>query len=216
MRGPCYLDPIDLNHPDQLHELRRQRSLCGWDYHPNKLQEWRQKNSEGLKNLFWIVVTDVDHGRPITAEESSRAGHISLDAYCEPPDPDLARADRSVLAIQTFFILPEYRLAGLGRHVMYLAERLAAQEPNCRYVALTALSKKYMYQEGPDWRGIWERMGQPMPDFSIQEWYEKAGYVGWKEEPRYKELSLKGEVIWLHEVFMRKEIRREGEEDVRT
>ncbi|PYH85571.1 hypothetical protein BO82DRAFT_350900 [Aspergillus uvarum CBS 121591] len=204
---PCTLEPINLNDPAQHTELQRQRTLCGWDHHPTTLAQWQAKQSEGLKNFFWVVIPSPN---PNSQRNTIRAGHISLDAYSDPPDPDLARADRSILALQTFFLLPEYRSAGVGRHALQLIEEQAAREPACKCIALTALSKKYLYQEGREWRGIWARMDQPVPAFSIQEWYEKAGYVGWKEEPRYEERSVDGEVIWLWEVFMRKEVRRDA------
>lgn len=95
----------------------------------------------------------------------------------------------------------------LGARAMDLIEDLARQEPRCEAIALTALSKRYMYEEGPDGRGLWERIGMEMPPGSIQEWYEKRGYVGWKEEPRYEEKTRDGGVVWLREVFMRKELR---------
>ncbi|RAK76568.1 uncharacterized protein BO72DRAFT_448823 [Aspergillus fijiensis CBS 313.89] len=204
---PCTLEPINLADPTQHTELQRQRTLCGWDHQPTTLAQWHARQTEGLKNFFWIVIPS-PNPNPDVQTNTIRAGHISLDAYSNPPDPDLARSDRSILALQTFFVLPEYRSAGVGRHAVKLIEEQAAREPACQLIALTALSKKYRYQEGREWRGIWERMGQPVPPFSIQEWYEKAGYVGWKEEPRYEERSLDGEVIWLWEVFMRKEVRR--------
>ncbi|KAA8643366.1 hypothetical protein EYZ11_012889 [Aspergillus tanneri] len=213
MSAPCYLEPINLQDADQLAELLRQRVLCGWDHTPEKLQQWKTKQAEGLKSLFWITTTNSNHNNNNHngENESILAGHISLDAYSDPPDAELARADKSVLAIQTFFILPEYRALRLGRRAMDLAERMAVQEPygspNCSVMALTALSKRYMYDEGPEGRGFWDRIGMPMPEFSIQEWYEKLGYVGWKEEPRYQEKTVDGGVVWLWEVFMRKELK---------
>jgi hypothetical protein len=93
---------------------------------------------------------------------------------------------------------------------MHLVEELAVREPygspGCRAITLTALSKRYLYEEGPEWRGVWERMGVEMPGFSIQEWYEKLGYVAWMEKPVYEERALDGGVIRLVEAFMRKEL----------
>ncbi|KAE8155338.1 hypothetical protein BDV25DRAFT_146502 [Aspergillus avenaceus] len=115
------------------------------------------------------------------------------------------------MTIHSFFILPDYRAYGLGRHAMRLAEALAVEEPygspNCRAIALTGLSKRYIYDDAPEWRGIWPRLGMEVPSFSIQEWYEKLGYVSWKEEPLYEETALDGEVIPLVEAFMKKRVQ---------
>ncbi|KAK1147808.1 hypothetical protein N8T08_000321 [Aspergillus melleus] len=194
----CRLEPINLNDPDQFNEVRRHRLVCGWDHEPSTLEKWKLKQNEGLKSFFWIVIPrpksnlhshsnlDSDTSQSTSHDTPTiRIGHISLDAYSDPPDPELSRADKSILAIQTFFVLPEYRSLRVGARALALAEELALREPNCRVIALTALSKRYMYDEGLDGKGLWERIGEEMPPGSIQEWYEKKGYVGWKEEPRY-------------------------------
>ncbi|KAJ5115400.1 hypothetical protein NUU61_001159 [Penicillium alfredii] len=199
----CHLDPVNFDDEEQFTELQRQRLACGWDHDSRILQKWKQKQQENLKSLFWIAV-------PSTSTEKSntaiRAGHIALDAYCDPLDPDPAAQTSP-----SFFILPEYRSHGLGRRAMQLVEGLAVREPygspRCRVVALTALSKRYLYDEGPEWRGLWARIGEAMPSFSIQEWYENLGYSSWKEEVLYEVTTLDGQVIRLWEAFMRKEVQ---------
>ncbi|RHZ63415.1 uncharacterized protein CDV56_102387 [Aspergillus thermomutatus] len=212
----CLLEPVNFHDADQFAELHRQRTICGWDSDPQTLTKWKGKQQENLKALFWVTIPN-----PSTGDENKndnaiaiRAGHIALDAYCDPPELDLARADKSVLAISSFFILPEYRSYGLGRRAMRLVEEMAIAEPygspRCRFIALTALSKRYVYDEGPEWRGLWGRLGMSPPSFSIQEWYESLGYVSWKEEPLYEERTLDGEVVKLWEAFMRKEVQSES------
>lgn len=94
---------------------------------------------------------------------------------------------------------------------MEKAEEIATLEPygspRCRFITLNALSKRHIYDEGPAWKGIWERLGISPPPFSIQEWYEKLGYVSWKEKPLYKEKALDAGVIKLWEAFMREEVQ---------
>lgn len=202
----CRLEPVNLSDAGQFAEIQRQRLICGWHHDPQTLQKWKAKQQEGLKNLFWITIPN-----PSSKENNIiRTGHISLDAYTDPPEPDLARADKSVLTVSSFFILPEYRSYGLGRRAMGLVEELAITEPygspRCRFITLTGLSKRYVYDEGLEWRGMWMRIGMTPPSFSVQEWYEKLGYVSWKEEPLYEEKALNGEVIKLWEAFMRKEM----------
>ncbi|RHZ60752.1 hypothetical protein CDV55_100689 [Aspergillus turcosus] len=210
LSSTCILEPAILDDRDQFAELQRQRTICGWFSDPQTLQKWKQKQQENLKALFWITITIPDDENGIRI----RAGHIALDAYCSPPDPELARADKSVLTISSFFVLPEYRSYGLGLRTMRLIEEMAVVEPygspRCRFITLNALSKRYVYDEGPEGRGLWGRMGMEPPAFSIQEWYESLGYVSWKEEPLYEERTLDGEVVKLWEAFMRKEVQLES------
>lgn len=140
-----------------------------------------------------------------------RAGHISLDSYAEPPDPELAREDRSIMTVQTFFIRPEYRLSGLGRGAMEVMERLAIREPygspQCHTLALNTASKRYVEVDAPEWRGMWERLGMVPPTYSNETWYEKLGYVYWKDEPRHAVESLDGHQIMIIASFMRKRLK---------
>ncbi|KAH8705803.1 hypothetical protein BGW36DRAFT_413608 [Talaromyces proteolyticus] len=207
----CRLEPIILNDEDQFIELQRQRVLCGWDYDPETIKRWKVKQEEKLKSLFWITIPDSSD----KDKELLRTGHISLDANSSFDPPELKNfphVKNCVFSISSFFILPEYRSYGLGRHAMKMAEDMAVKEPygspNCRFIALNALSKRYIYDEGPDWRGVWERLGVSPPSFSIQEWYEALGYVSWKEEPLYEEKALNGDIVKLWEAFMRKEVQR--------
>jgi hypothetical protein len=100
---------------------------------------------------------------------------------------------------------------------MRLVEEMAVVEPygspRCRFITLNAQSKRYLYDEGPEWRGLWARLGMTPPAFSIQEWYESLGYVSWKEEPLYEERTLDGEVVKLWEAYMRKEVQSETSVD---
>ncbi|KAJ5082195.1 hypothetical protein N7532_011238 [Penicillium argentinense] len=194
----CYLSPINLDDADEFTELRRQRLICGWESDHQTLESWKSKRD--LKKLFWITVPDLGPGL--------RAGHISLDKSSALLEPGFLRKNEIELSLSSFFILPEYRALRLGKHAVMLLEKLATTEPYgspcCRYLTLTALSKKYFYDE--EWRGMWDRVGMQMPSFSIQEWYERLGYVSWKEEPLYEERTMDGEKIVLWEAFMKKDL----------
>jgi GNAT superfamily N-acetyltransferase len=174
--------------------------ICGWHSDPQTLQKW--KDQKELKKLFWITIPD--------KEATIRAGHISLDAFPGLLEPGMAKENEIELSISSFFILPKYRKLHLGKHAVNQLEGLARQkpfgDPRCRYITLTALSKRYVYDEAPEWRGMWQRLGMHLPSFSIQEWYEKLGYVSWKVEPLYEEKALDGETIVLWEAFMRKDL----------
>ncbi|KAL1961490.1 hypothetical protein VTN77DRAFT_1669 [Rasamsonia byssochlamydoides] len=183
----CTLTPINLDNPSEYTELRHQRIICGWDFSDDKLRKWPSSS---------------------TATELVRAGHISLDSYCDPPDPELATSDKTIMTIQTFFILPEYRGTGLGRQAMDLVESMATKEPfgspQCNFITVNTLSKRYLRDEWPEWRGIWKDLTREPPAFSNQEWYERRGYVQWKEEPRYHERTRDGREVVLVASFLRK------------
>lgn len=204
---------VNLADAKEYTEIQRQRTICGWAFSDETLAFYREKQDQKLKSLFWITISNPDASASTTtaAESSLRAGHISLDAYVDPPnDPDLVAADKSSLAFQTFFILPEYRKLGLGDAAMTRLETMARAEPygspNCRFLTLSTLCKKYVCEEGPEWRGLWARFGLDVPAFSAHEWYEKRGYVLFKEEPRYPVTSGDGVTVKLVLVCMRKSL----------
>lgn len=231
------LVPINLNDPDQHAEFKQQRVICGWDYSDEALQMFIEKQEKKLKSLFWIMiqqkvqangrqengdnvsVTQHTNGHvadgnvvsPSATLFTTRAGHISLDSYTEPADPELALEDRSIMTVQSFFILPEYRTGGVGRAAMDLIEVLATQEPygspHCHTLALTTASKKHIEIDAPEWRGVWKRCGLDVPPFSNETWYEKLGYVYWKEERRYTAVALDGSSLHIIASFMRKKLQ---------
>lgn len=203
----CTLIPINLSDPSEAAELQQQRTVCGWDNTPEHIAIWREKQEAGLKSFFWITTSTKPAGHsPSESEIPVRAGHISLDAYAEPADWELANADKTRVTVQTFFILPEHRSSGFGGSAMRQIAALAAQEPfgsaQCEYVTLNCLSKKHYYDEvlGPIARKI-------MP-ICNQEWYERQGYVAWKVEPRYKEVLMDGRTLVFNAAFMRKRVNR--------
>ncbi|KAL4961046.1 uncharacterized protein BDV14DRAFT_133902 [Aspergillus stella-maris] len=194
----CTLIPINLTDPIAAEVLKQQRTLCGWGNTPEALALFHKKQKQGLKSFFWITTTDAN-------EEPIRAGHISLDAYADPADPDLANAEKTNLTIQHFFIMPEYRSGGLGRSAMQQVEALATKKPygspNCEYITLNCMSKKHYYDEylGPIIRTL-------MP-ICNQEWYERQGYVAWKEEPRYEDTLPDKSAIVFNAAFLRKKAK---------
>jgi GNAT superfamily N-acetyltransferase len=206
------LEPIDLANEWEFRELQRQRELCGWDYDTENIEKWRQKQNDGLKSLFWIVLV----GDPLTTSPTVstsrpvRAGHISLDSYSDPPDPDLARADKTVMTIQSFFVLHEYRHYGIGHRALETVEAMATKEPygspQCKYIAVNTLHKRYVFEDGPDAGGVWQFLDLVKPLFSVEEWYERLGYVRWKAEPRYPYTTKDGRQIFMTAAFLRKSL----------
>lgn len=198
----CYLERIDLNEESQFSELQRQRTICGWSYDQQTLQSWKESTS--LKKLFWITTPNAeDESKPI------RTGHISLDPSFGILEPGLLQGDEIDLSLSTFFILPEYRAFKLGQKAVQLLEKMAVTKPHgdprCRYLTLYAMSKRYIYDE--EWQGMWSKFGETQPPFSIQEWYEKIGYITWKEVPVTEAIALDGEVVRIWEALMKKDLR---------
>ncbi|PYH81621.1 hypothetical protein BO82DRAFT_354363 [Aspergillus uvarum CBS 121591] len=226
---PCHLTPINLHSPTDFAEIHRQRRICGWDSDLPTLESWKRKQDEGVKGFYWLCIPDpaaaaaaaattsisttTQPPAPSTEEKTVYAGHISLDAYSDPADEELARADRTVLTVQTLFILPAYRGLGLGSRAMDLVEALAATtETNCRWLALTTLSERHYLDESPEGTGVWARTGAEPPVMGCNQWwYARRGYVLWKEEPRWREVGVAGDEVVFYAAFMRKGLRGRGE-----
>ena len=233
----CRLDPINLHDSAQVTELLSQRVLCGWDSEHDVLLKWRDEQDQGSRHMFWVM-------RLVPSQDSSchdsnsgdgsstslnrevevevRAGHIALTT----PSPDLippstiavttpnpSRAN--TLSVNSLFIHPSHRTHSLGRTAVSLIERAACTlHPSTRYLTLTALSDRYLDDDGPEGRGIWARIGWEVPGGSVRGWYERLGYVGWKEGVVYEvdvvEGVGKGGTVGLWEVFMWKGVGVEG------
>lgn len=192
-----HVEVIDLHNQRDVDDLIVQRKICGWNFTPEIIAKWRDSVDKGLKTMFWIVLPN---------KESTKAGHISLASRAEPHDPDLAKEDRSVMTISSFFILPQHRSGGLGRKTMDLMEDMATKEPygspNCKAIAIDTISYKYHDTSGPYWDILKEHM-EKQP--SNQLWYERRGYIRFKEAPRYREESISGDVVF-DAAFLRKDL----------
>ncbi|KAI9369858.1 hypothetical protein BJX61DRAFT_124590 [Aspergillus egyptiacus] len=204
----CTLVPINLTNPSEYEKLRHQRTVCGWSNTADVFENWRKKQEAGLKSFFWIMVPCGESKNESTVSDTTpvRVGHISLDAYADPPDYDLANEKKTNLTIQQFFILPQYRSGGLGRTVMKMIEDMATKKPygspDCEYITLNTMSKKHYYDDvtGPYIRSVMA--------ICNQEWYERQGYVSWKEEPRYEDTLPDKTQVVFDAVFMRKRVNR--------
>lgn len=95
-------EPFDVNDDAQFEQLRAERILCGWDYTPQHISKWRDMMRRKVKQLFWIQMIDDES---VDGIKYRTVGHISLDSEASPPDPDLAREDRSVMTIATFYVM---------------------------------------------------------------------------------------------------------------
>lgn len=203
----CSLEPINLRNGYEFGELRRQRVLCGWHHDVEILESWKRHMDAKTRSLFWIILPAID-----SKSSPNRVGHICLNSECDPPEPDLANPDKSVVEISTFFILPEYRHGGLGRIVVEMLESYAKKEPygstNCKAITINTISRRYTEDDGDEWRGVYARRGLKAPPKgkSMEDWYARMGYVKWKEEPRYQDRLHDGTEVKLIAVFMKKTI----------
>lgn len=198
------LTPTDLHNASEFTEFQEQRVKCGWDFTAEHIAAQRQKVDEKLKSLFWISL----------GADTLRVGHVSLDAYASPPDPELARRDKSIMTIQSFFILEEHRARGLGGRVMDLMEDMATREPygspKCEIIAINTMSEACRERNLERWIGLWKSRGMERPEWSFwskEKWYAKRGYVGWKEEVRYFDQFSEATAPTLEAVFMRKVLK---------
>jgi len=207
----CELVPINLHDEDEFEELRQQRIICGWNFDAQIIEGWRKAMSRKTKSMFWITLPSAE-GSTNSITKVQRVGHISLDSVSEPPDLDLANPDKSVLTIATFFIYPARRGGGLGRTAMTVLEGFATKElygsPNCKMIAINTLDKRYT--DDDEWRTMWKRLGRkdaPAKGSSSESWYERMGYVKWKDEPRYQQQMPDGEKVKLIASFLRKKVQ---------
>jgi len=200
----CQLQRIELDDQDQYQRLQSQRKECGWYYEDAYLNSWREAALVGAKCLFWIMTSS-----PTPDQPAVYAGHISLDSVSEYDDPkhELARPDKSLLTISTFFVLPEFQGRGLGGQAMAQVERLARMEPyghpRCSAIAIMSLSCRYVEDAALRARYI-EWTGETPS--SYERWYARMGYVKWKEEACTEITTPSGEVVLLVEAFMRKDL----------
>lgn len=196
----CDLRLIDLNNEEEYRLLQAQRKQCGWHYEDAYLNNWRDQAVTGIKCLFWITTPS-----PVANASPVFAGHISLESASDDPQHELARADKSLLTISTFFVLPEFRAKGIGRQAMVQLESLARSEPfgspRCAAITIMALSCRYVEDSAMkalyvEWTGE-----EPM---SYERWYAKMGYKKWKEEACTEVVKPDGRTLMLTESFMKK------------
>lgn len=224
------LVPIDLSSEAEQAILLTQRKICGWG--TAKVPKWVKSQASGLNTLFWITIppslapTALQQTLPLIQRRGASddvevllpTGHVSLDRVDTPeedgraPDPSLAAPDGSVLHISALFVRPEFQGLRLGAFAMDQAEQLATREPfgsrNCRAVTVNTMAGRHLPGglEGPDGVGLWERIGEKMPEKDNAVWYRRRGYVVYKEAPRWSAVALDGETVEFWEVAMRKEL----------
>lgn len=205
------LVPADLDDPSQYETLHSQRLTCGWNHDTAYLTNLRNSIQRKERTLFWITL-------PSLLSPHSNAGHVSLDLPTQK-DSDYGFGP-SILShpstkISMLFITPAARelKLKLGDRTMALLERMSTEpdfgRADCRYVYVDALSKRYTREEGPENRGIWQRLGlreRARDEPCTQEWFDRRGYKAYHSKPHYANTALDGNEVKLEAVFMRKEV----------
>jgi GNAT superfamily N-acetyltransferase len=187
------LERMNLYNTTEFDELLRQRVICGWDFSPSNLEGWRAAADAQTISMFWVIPPSLSQ----LPAPQRYSGHISM------------QNNTRVLHIFNLFILPEHRRAGLGRAAVQALEGWGS--PECKAITLNALSRRYIEDDGEEWRGLYTRVcaslgiETPVKGSSNEDWYTRMGYVKWKEEPAYP-VSLDGSEILLIAAYLRKEL----------
>jgi GNAT superfamily N-acetyltransferase len=209
------LEPMNLHNSTEFDELLRQRIICGWSNTRSDIEAWRAAIDSRSILAFWVVP---DSTARLPAPQRF-AGHVSVsmkrngDGDGETPDSKSDSSKPTTLHLWNLFVLPEHRGGGLGRAAVQALEAGARVEPygwaECEAVTLNALSRRYIEDDGEEWRGMYTRvcasLGIEMPakGSSNEDWYSRMGYVKWKEEPAYP-VWLDGRKIMLIAAWLRK------------
>ena len=199
------LEPMNLYNSTEFDELLRQRILCGWEDSPSDLEAWRTAADAKTISIFWVIPSSLS---PLAAPQRY-AGHVSMQDRTEPPENELVRH------IFNLFVLPEHRRGGLGKAAVQALEKWAkdtpAGAPECKAMTLNSISRRYIEEDGEEWRGLYTRvcasLGLPAPikGTSNEDWYARMGYVKLKEQPLYP-VTLDGKEILLIAVSLRKDL----------
>jgi GNAT superfamily N-acetyltransferase len=204
------LEPMNLYNTTEFDELLRQRVICGWDYSPSDLEAWRAAADAKTASNFWVVPPSLSQ----LPAPQRYAGHISMSSKSEPPD------DTPIRHIANLFILPEHRRGGLGRAAVQGLEAWAKVQPygsepygspGCKAITLNAISRRYIEDDGEEWRGLYTRVctslgiETPAKGTGNEDWYIRMGYVKYGEQPMYP-VILDGSKILLLATLLRKEL----------
>ncbi|PNS20629.1 Phosphoribosylformylglycinamidine synthase [Sphaceloma murrayae] len=229
--GPSLI-PIDFDHAVQRSIMLAQRKICGWG--EDDIPIWDTHIKTGERSMFWIAFprgSKQARGVQVTpaldfisspedpTKDHLLVGHVALDKIDVPVihhvnvDNTLTADDGSRLTIATLFIMPEFKAKGLGTFAMLECERLARERPfgseDCREIAVNTLSDRHCLDggvPGPDGLDMFPALGLPIPKRSNVSWFEKLGYVRYKEEKRYEDKGVNGQKIHIWAVFLKKDL----------
>ncbi|KAF4552436.1 Hypothetical protein D9617_10g074180 [Elsinoe fawcettii] len=226
------LIPVNLDDSKQASIMLAQRKICGWGW--ENIPIWNKYIKSGERAMFWLaipsssgVATNVTKSDALDTVTFSRdgedndyllVGHTALDWIDIPVedhfkvDDTLTADDGSILTISSLCVMPEFKAYGLGTWSMRELERMAQEKPygspNCRAVAVNTLSDRHCKGglPGPDGMDMFPNLGLTIPERSNIGWFERMGYVRYKEEKRYKTPGIDEKPVYCWAVFLRKEL----------
>lgn len=209
--------------PADISLLASQRDICG--YGTPSIPYWREACSQSLRTVFWICLPaspNPPSGTAIITHEGNdylAVGHIALDrtdvAGIEPfeREDSLTAEDGSVLTITILFVHPAFSKRGFASSAVRQLEGYARAEPygseNCRAVTVHCLSPRHTKAggiEGEEGMGAFRMMGVEPDERSSNGFFERLGYVQYKEIPRYWAPTTEGGKVRLYVVCLRKEL----------
>jgi ribosomal protein S18 acetylase RimI-like enzyme len=199
------LEPMNLHNTTEFNELLRQRVVCGWDFSLSSLESWRSAATAQTLSMFWIVSPSLSQ----LPAPQRYSGHIMAQRKIEPLHNELSQH------IFNLFILPEHRCGGLGRAAVQALEEAAKVEPygspSCKAISLNALSRRYIEDDGEEWRGMYTRLCAslgievPAKGSGTEDWYTRMGFVKYEEKPMYP-VELDGNKFLLNAALLRKDL----------
>lgn len=139
--------------------------------------------------------------RSPTHSQFSPIGHISLDSVNS--SPELGDRSKGLYSINTFYISRALQSSGIGRAAMDEVEAMAQREPlNAKTLALLTVANDF-----PERDEKLKAQGKMRPPISLQDWYERRGYVVFKlDKKAWEEEDLEGKMWPFAAVFMRKQL----------
>jgi GNAT superfamily N-acetyltransferase len=202
------LVPINLHNTIEFDELLRQRVICGWDFSPSTIEAWRAAGDAHTTAMFWII----PKSRSELPPPQCYTGHIMGQLKAESFENE-SGVGECVFHISNLFVLPDRRSGGFGRTAVEALESWAKMKPygspECKAITLNALSRRYIEDDGAEWRGMYAKIcanlhiDLPVKGSSNEDWYARMGYIKWKEAPAYP-VKLDGEEIKLIAASLRK------------
>lgn len=141
-------------------------------------------------------------------------GHVALDLR-PATDQRLGlssnKKEERIVWVAGLYVSHTLQGGGIGREVMRQVELLARQQPlNATCVVLETMPRE-QYLTSLLIRWAFEARGKPMPTVSVQDWYERQGYVEYaREETGYKfEDPVTGEKEDIQNLIMWKRLESE-------
>ncbi|KAM0281801.1 hypothetical protein ACHAQH_003383 [Verticillium albo-atrum] len=181
----------DARSEEHAARLYEQRVACGW--RSEEVAEWQEKQLEGAKFFYWVVLADAIPGREKLLSDHLAAypqeatplrdtsadvwltprtpsdevfypiGHLALEKQAEE-DPEMGLVKDGVVWIKHLYISWAIQAGGVGKASMQAVEALAALEPLCGTTIVLDTAQKET-QSSDEWKKFFfTDTGKPIPD----------------------------------------------------